>query len=118
MILAPHADARFLNESLARSRSGAHIFLSENEPKLKLNGPVLKIAQIIKTVMASGGNGSTIYHGKKDDTTAPYTHRNGMATTSDTNSNRKFNSGGIHKQDHLQQSHQIIRYETVIYSRF
>ena len=53
MILAAHADAGFLNESRARSRAGAHIFLSENEPKPKLNGPVLTIAQIIKTVMAS-----------------------------------------------------------------
>ena len=53
MILAAHADAGFLNESRARSRAGAHIFLSENEPKPKLNGPILTIAQIIKTVMAS-----------------------------------------------------------------
>ena len=53
MILAAHADARFLNESRARSRSGAHIFLSENEPRPKLNGPVLTIAQIVKTVMDS-----------------------------------------------------------------
>ena len=53
MILAAHADAGFLNESRARSRSGTHTFLSENEPKPKLNGPVLTIAQIIKTVMAS-----------------------------------------------------------------
>ena len=53
MILAAHADAGFPNESRARSRSGAYIFLSENEPKPKLNGPVLTIAQIIKTVMES-----------------------------------------------------------------
>ena len=53
MILAAHADAGFINESRARSRAGAHIFLSENEPKPKLNGPILTIAQIIKTVMAS-----------------------------------------------------------------
>ena len=52
MILAAHADARFLNESRARSRAGAYTFLSENEPKPKLNGPVFTIAQIIKTVMA------------------------------------------------------------------
>ena len=45
MILAAHADAGFLNESRAGSRSGAHIFLSENEPKPKLNGPILTIAQ-------------------------------------------------------------------------
>ena len=53
MILAANADAGFLNESRARSRAGAHIFLSENEPKPKLNGPILTIAQMIKTVMAS-----------------------------------------------------------------
>ena len=44
MILAAHAEAGFLNESKSRSRVGAHIFLSENEPKPKLNGPVLTIA--------------------------------------------------------------------------
>ena len=53
MIFAAHEDAGFLNESRARSRAGAHILLLENEPKPKLNGPVLTIAQIIKTVMAS-----------------------------------------------------------------
>ena len=53
MILEVHADAGFLNESITISRSGAHIFLSENETKPKLNGPVLTIAKIIKTVMAS-----------------------------------------------------------------
>ena len=53
MILAAHADAGFLNESKSRSRAGAHIFLSENEPKPKLDVPVLTIAQTIKTVMAS-----------------------------------------------------------------
>ena len=39
MILAAHADAGFLDESRARSRADAHIFLSENEPKPKINGP-------------------------------------------------------------------------------
>ena len=53
MILVTHADTGFINESRAISRAGAHIFLSENEPKPKLNGLVLTIAQIIKTVMAS-----------------------------------------------------------------
>ena len=53
MLLAAHADAGFFNESRARSISGAHIFLLENEPKPKLNGPILTVAQIIKTVMAS-----------------------------------------------------------------
>ena len=52
MILVAHADTGFLNESKARSTSGDHIFLSENNPKPKLNAPVLNIAQIIKAVMA------------------------------------------------------------------
>ena len=50
MILAVHADAGFLNESKAYSRVGSHIFLSEDDPNPKLNGPVLTIAQIIKSV--------------------------------------------------------------------
>ena len=53
MILAAHADAVFLNKSRDRSIAGAHIFLSENKPKQKINGIILTIAQIIKTVMAS-----------------------------------------------------------------
>ena len=53
MILTAHAYAGFLNKSKACSRVGAHIFLSENNPNPKLNGPVLTIAQIIKSVMAS-----------------------------------------------------------------
>ena len=56
MILAAHADAVFLNESRARSRAGTHIFLSENEPKPKLNGPILTISQMIKIVMASAAD--------------------------------------------------------------
>ena len=52
-ILVAHADARFLNESRSRSRTGAHILISENEPKPKLNETVLTIAQIIKTAMVS-----------------------------------------------------------------
>ena len=53
MILAAHADADFLNKSKSHSRAGDHIFLSEKDPKPKLNEPVLTIAQIIKSVMAS-----------------------------------------------------------------
>ena len=53
MILAAHADAGFLNKSKARSRAGAHIFLSENYPNPQLNIPVLTITQIVKSVMAS-----------------------------------------------------------------
>ena len=53
MILAAHADTGFHNKSKACSRAGAHIFLSENDPEPKLNGTVLTIAQLIKSVMAS-----------------------------------------------------------------
>jgi hypothetical protein len=53
MILCAHADAGFLNEANSRSRAGAHIFLSENDPFPQFNGAVLSIAQIIKFVMAS-----------------------------------------------------------------
>ena len=47
MVLAAHSDAGFNNESKGHSRAGSHIFLSENEPEPKWNGPVLTIAQII-----------------------------------------------------------------------
>ena len=53
MILAAHYDAGFLNESKARSRAGVFIFLLENDPTPKTNGPILTIAQIIKYVMES-----------------------------------------------------------------
>ena len=60
MILAAHVDAGFLNESKARGQAGEHIFLLENEPKPKLNGLVLTIAQIIKTVMASSAESEMV----------------------------------------------------------
>ena len=53
MVLAAHSDAAYLNASKARSRAGAYIFLTENKPAPKLNGPVLAIAQIVKLVMLS-----------------------------------------------------------------
>jgi hypothetical protein len=53
MILCAHADAGFLNETNSRSRAGAHIFLSENDPFPQFNGAILSIAQITKFVMAS-----------------------------------------------------------------
>ena len=53
MLLVAHADTGFINESKACIRVGAHIFLSENDPKPILNVPLLTIAPIIKNVMAS-----------------------------------------------------------------
>ncbi len=53
MVLAAHSDAGFNNVTKSRSRAGAHIFLSEDEPIPRWNGAVLAIAQIIKHVMSS-----------------------------------------------------------------
>ena len=53
MILAGHSDAGFNNETIARSRAGAHIILSENESTPRWNGPILTIYQIMKYVVSS-----------------------------------------------------------------
>ena len=53
MVLAAHSDASFLTEPGSRSRAGAHIFLTDNDPIPRNNGPVMTISQIIKFVMAS-----------------------------------------------------------------
>ena len=53
MILTAHSYAGFNNETKSRSRSGAHIFLSENEPIPRWNGPILTIAHIMKYVLSS-----------------------------------------------------------------
>jgi hypothetical protein len=53
MVLCAHADAGYLNETKSRSRAGAHIYLSEDDPIPRFNGAVLTIATIIKFVMAS-----------------------------------------------------------------
>ena len=44
IILAAHSDASYLNESRAHSRAEAHIYLTEDEPIPKWNGPTLTIA--------------------------------------------------------------------------
>ena len=53
MVLCAHSDAGFHNESIGRRRAGAHIFFSENDAMSRWNGPVLKLAKIIKFVMSS-----------------------------------------------------------------
>eukprot|EP00804_Cyclotella_cryptica_P003594 CCRYP_002189-RA/>CCRYP_002189-RA protein AED:0.44 eAED:0.44 QI:0/-1/0/1/-1/1/1/0/141 len=53
MILAAHSDASYLTDAGSRSRAGAHIFLSKNDPIPRHNMPILTISQIIKYVMAS-----------------------------------------------------------------
>eukprot|EP00804_Cyclotella_cryptica_P017724 CCRYP_001164-RA/>CCRYP_001164-RA protein AED:0.37 eAED:0.27 QI:0/0/0/1/0.33/0.25/4/0/1265 len=54
MILAAHSDAAYLNASKARSRAGAHIMLSEDNPVPSYNGPILTLAQIIKFIASRG----------------------------------------------------------------
>ena len=51
--LAAHSYAAYLNISKAWSLYGSHIFLSEDEPKPRHNGPILTIAQIIIKFMSS-----------------------------------------------------------------
>eukprot|EP00804_Cyclotella_cryptica_P017822 CCRYP_001229-RA/>CCRYP_001229-RA protein AED:0.18 eAED:0.18 QI:0/0/0/0.66/1/1/3/0/737 len=53
MVLSAHSDAAYLNASKSRSRAGAYIMCSENDPVPSHNGPVLTIAQMIKFVMSS-----------------------------------------------------------------
>ena len=53
MVLPAHLDASFLTKPGSRSRAGAHIFLSDDDPVPRNNGPVLSISQIIRFVMAS-----------------------------------------------------------------
>ena len=53
MVICAHSDAGFHNESKGRIRSGAHIFLSENDAMPRWNISVLTLAKIIKFVMSS-----------------------------------------------------------------
>jgi hypothetical protein len=55
MILAAHSDASYLSETKSRSRAGAHIFLSNDDPIPQSNGPVLSIAAVMRSVYASAG---------------------------------------------------------------
>ena len=64
MVLAAHSDASYLTESNSRSRAGAHIFLSEDDPIPRQNGPVLTLSHVIKFVMASAAEAelAALYH--------------------------------------------------------
>ena len=53
MVLAAHSYAGFHNKSKGCSQFGSHIFLAENEPVPRWNGPILTISQVIKTFMYS-----------------------------------------------------------------
>ena len=49
MVLCTHSDAGFQNESKGRSRSGAHILLSENDTMPWWNGPVLALPKSLNS---------------------------------------------------------------------
>ena len=53
MIHAAHSDVSYHRKPKARSRAGAYIFVSEDDPIPRSNGPVLSVAKVIKLVMAS-----------------------------------------------------------------
>jgi hypothetical protein len=59
-ILCAHSNAGFLNETNSRSHTGAHIFLSENEPFPRFYGAFLSIAQIIQFVTASAAESELV----------------------------------------------------------
>ena len=44
MVLETHSDAGFNNQFKSRSRAGAHLLLSENDPTSKWNGDILTIS--------------------------------------------------------------------------
>jgi hypothetical protein len=59
MGLAAHSDASFLSEPESCSRAGGHVFLSEDDPIPRHNGPILSIARVMKTVAASAAEAET-----------------------------------------------------------
>ena len=53
MVLAAHSNASYNSEHNSRSRAGGHIFLSEDDPIPRNNGPILSISRITKYVCPS-----------------------------------------------------------------
>ncbi len=53
MVLVIHSDAGYANEKKARSCTGGHFFLSNNNPDPPNNGAILTNVTIIKNVMSS-----------------------------------------------------------------
>ena len=76
MVLCGHSDAGFNNESRSCSRAGAHIFLLEDDPMPRWNGPVLTIAQIMKYVLslAAEAETSALFLTARESTAIGYTN--------------------------------------------
>lgn len=59
MILCAHSDASYLSESNSRSRAGAHVFLSNDDPIPQSRGPVYSSSTVLRSVYASAGEAET-----------------------------------------------------------
>jgi hypothetical protein len=59
MVLAAHSNESVLSESKSRSRAGGHIFLSEDDPIPRNNGPLLSISHVIKHICPSAAEAET-----------------------------------------------------------
>ena len=103
MIFSAHADAGLHNESKARRRAGAQIFLSEDEHQPKWNGAVLTLDQIIKSVMSSAAEsemGALFITAKEIVPISPNSDWYGMAPTSVVYPNRHIHHRGSREQYH------------------
>ena len=60
MQLVAYSDTGYLNESNARSRASAHIYMLENMPIPYLNGAILTITNIMKYVMSSAAEAELV----------------------------------------------------------
>ena len=102
MILCAHLDAGFHNESRGRSRARAHMFLVEDEPIPKWNGPVLTIAQIMNIchhISFRSQARSYVHHSTSHGIATKYSGINGLETTTLTHSDRQL-SGRRCRQQH------------------
>jgi len=103
MNLAIHSDASYLSEREARSRAGGNHFLSENIEDPQLNGSVLNISQIIKSVMSSSAEAETGALYLNATTAIPMRQTleemGHPQARSNFNTNRQFNRRRIHQQN-------------------
>ena len=59
MIACAHSDASYASEEGSRSRAGAHIFLSNDDPIPQSNGPLQSNSTVMRSVYASAGEAET-----------------------------------------------------------
>ena len=59
MIACAHSDASYASEAQSRSRAGAHIFLSNDDPIPQSNGPLQSNSTVMRSVYASAGEAET-----------------------------------------------------------